>query len=431
MNAALRVWWTFFTAFALQRRFAQVGVVLCALLVAAGLIVQDPIWTLGPIFLLTLTALPALLAGAAVFRALSAQRMQRLLPYSRARMLGAVALLVATLLLFFAPLILVPAALGGRPLAAGPFAYAFAAITALFLLSFLQVGDWRWTYVWVAIMLALSTLRPASVSREALAAVPVWAWGVGALMAWAAFAVWYARARRIRPLALLPRAPGSSWSLALDGALARNVAVRALVAIELPRSRRYAGHALLIVGAAWMASAGPFPFTSFIWPFAAMIMLGTKAAAIVQRSRLVWLVTPGSRDAVRREIERLMWRGTTPGLLALLTAAAFSVSPLVRASPSDVLAGFVLSAAAGLYGQSVALANTHSRVIYLVGCGVMVALQLGLLARPAPSATAVATVIAAEVVGVALLRVLAVRRWRRIDWSRLRQIVPPGATRTA
>jgi hypothetical protein len=61
----------------------------------------------------------------------------------------------------------------------------------------------------------------------------------------------------------------------------------------------------------------------------------------------------------------------------------------------------------------------------------MVALQLGLLARPAPSATAVATVIAAEVVGVALLRVLAVRRWRRIDWSRLRQIVPPGATRTA
>ncbi len=431
MNAALRVWWTFFTAFALQRRFAQVGVVLCALLVAAGLIVQDPIWILGPIVLLILTAFPALLAGAAVFRALSAQRIQRLAPYSRPRMLGAVALLVATLLLVFGLLFLAPAAIAGRPLPVEPFAYAFAAITALFLLSFLQAGDLRWVYVWAAIVVALSTLRPASVSRETLAAVPASAWLVGALAAWTAFAAWYLNAARIRPLALLPRAPGSSWSHTLDGALAREVAVRALVAIELPRSRRYVGHAMLIVGAAVMASAGPFPFTSFIWPFAAMIMLGTKAAAIVQRSRLVWLVTPGSRDAVRREIERLMWRGTTPGLLALLTAAAFSVSPLVGASPSDVLTGFVLSAAAGLYGQSVALANTHSRVIYLVGCGVMVALHLGLLARPTPSATAVATVIAAEVVGIAGLRVLAVRRWRRIDWALLRQIVPRGATRAA
>jgi hypothetical protein len=430
MNAALRVWWTFFTAFALQRRFAQIGVVLCALLVAAGLIVRDPIWIIGPIFVLVLTAFPALFASAAVFRALSAQRMQRLFPYSRPRMLAAVALLVATLLLFCAPLFLAPAALAGRPLPLEPFAYAFTVITALFLVGFLQCGDWRWTYVWVAVILALSTLRPASVSREALAAVPAWAWLVGALTAWTAFAAWYLRAPRIRPLAFA-QARGTSWSrTSLDAPLARDAAVRALAALQLPGSRSgYVGNAFLIAGGGLLASAGPFSFTTFVWPFMTMIMLGAKAAAFVQRSRLLWLRTPGPRDAVRREIERLMWRSATTGLWVLLVVAAVYASPLGGARPGEVLAGFALAAGAGIYGQSVALANVHSRVFYLFGFGLMVPLHLALLTPPTPSATAVATVIAAELVGIVVLRALAVLRWRHIDWVRLRQVTPPGSAR--
>jgi hypothetical protein len=52
----------------------------------------------------------------------------------------------------------------------------------------------------------------------------------------------------------------------------------------------------------------------------------------------------------------------------------------------------------------------------------MGAVYLMLLSRAEPSPTIVVAITAAELLGVVVLRALAVRRWETIDWLRVRPI---------
>jgi hypothetical protein len=153
-----------------------------------------------------------------------------------------------------------------------------------------------------------------------------------------------------------------------------------------------------------------------------MMMLWGRATPIVHRSRLLWLRMAGSRDAVRREIERALLRSLCGGVLLLLGAAALYASPLFGAGPPEVLAGFALAACAGLFSTYVAFAAVPGRALHLISFAVMIVLQMGLLARPSPSLQAVAVVTAAELGGAFLFRAVAIRRWRHVDWLRLRPL---------
>ncbi|HEX7236834.1 MAG TPA: hypothetical protein VF405_07730, partial [Gammaproteobacteria bacterium] len=88
MNAALRVWWTFFTALPLQRWLGGIGAVLAGLLALLGLVLEQPLWVAGLVLFFVLAVFPTMLASAAVFRALSSPRANQLLPHFRGRMLG-------------------------------------------------------------------------------------------------------------------------------------------------------------------------------------------------------------------------------------------------------------------------------------------------------------------------------------------------------
>jgi hypothetical protein len=441
MSAALRVWWTFFTALPLQRWLGGIGAVSCGLLALLGFVLEQPLWVAGLVLLFVLAVFPTMFASPAVFRALSSPRANQLLPHFRGRMLGATALLVAAFLAIFALFFSGIASPASRAPPLELIGYAFAFATAMFFWMFMQFGDWRWVWAWVVapLVLGMVGLSP-STAAAVLTAIPAWAWPGAAGVAWLVFSVWYVRVPRIRPLMVAPQAHAGAWARAeLDESVTREAALRVLVTAQPPGSRAIAlglAIALVVIATAMVVTsltpaARFIPFTTFVWPFSTMIMLWGRATPIVHRSRLLWLRMPGSRDTVRREIERALLRSLGGAVLLLLGAAALYASPLFGAAPREVLAGLGLAASAGLFSTYVAFASVPGRALHLVSFAVMIALQMGLLARSSPSLQAVAVVTAAELGGALLFRALAVRRWRHVDWLRLRPLPASNTFRGA
>jgi hypothetical protein len=165
-----------------------------------------------------------------------------------------------------------------------------------------------------------------------------------------------------------------------------------------------------------------FSLTTVFWPLAFMLFFGERSVAIVRQSRLLWLNVPGSRDSVRSEVEKVLWRNLSFGAAFLIVAAAVAASPLVGAGTARALLGLAVTAGAAIYGSYVAMAAVPSVATYFWGFGPMVVLQLVLLARQEPSLTAVTVLAGVELAGAALLRALMIRRWRTVDWLRLRPL---------
>lgn len=433
MNAVLRVWWTFFTALPLQRVLAWIGAVWCGSFVLGGLVAGgDGLWVLGVVGLFVLVIFPSVFASAAVFRALSAPRANQLLPHFRARMLVGITLFMVAVLAPFA-LLLLNERTGGGPTPLEVIGYVLTVSTALFMWMFMMFGDWRWVWLWIVVPAVFGLIGLSSSSaRELLSGIPAGAWPGAALLAWVAFVAWYVRARRIRPVMYVPQPPAGAWARTdLDGTVTRELALRTLVTGEPPRQgRRTLGYGigtnigLAVITLVLLTSfAGFASFTSFVWPFGTMLLLWGKATSIVHRSRLLWLRMPGSREAVRGEVERALLRTARGGVLVIVgIAAVYAASPLVDAHPQQLLAGFALATCAALFSTYLAFASIPGRALHLVSFGLMTALQLVLLLPPSPSLAAIGIVIAAELGGAILFRVLAVARWRHVDWVRLRPL---------
>jgi hypothetical protein len=165
-----------------------------------------------------------------------------------------------------------------------------------------------------------------------------------------------------------------------------------------------------------------FSLTSVFWPLALMLLFGEWSMAVVQQSRLLWLRIPGARDAVRRQVERQLWRHLTIGCAFLLVVSAVAASPLVGLGAVEIALGFALSAGAAIYASYVAMAAVPSAATYLWGFGSIAVVQFALLVFSAHSPTAVAVVAAIELAGAALLRAIGIRRWRTVDWLRLKPL---------
>lgn len=437
MRAVLRLWWTFFTAVPLQIVLFVVGCALFGLPVVIALIMREPIWlAFGYGAFVVLAAFPALFTTPALFRSLSAPRMYQLLPHFRLRMLIAVSLLLCTLLVLSAGFLLGSVLVGERAFPFVAVGVAAAFLVGIFLLLFLAFGDWRWSIL-MPLALAALVLMPkwSPATAGFFAAVPAWALPAAALGAWAIFAAWYLRVRQVRPIMLMPQ-PGA---VAVDATrpVPRAVAIRTLLASNPLRTAaqtagfRITGFRLgalgpplnLLVGAIGVAMLFPQLYSFIVfWPLVFMLFLGERSGAIVRQSRLLWLQIPGSRDAVRNEIEKALWRNLGLGATFLVVLAAISASPLVGTSPARALLVLAMTASAAIYATYVAMAAVPSAATYLWGFVPMALLQVVLLARPEPSLAAIAVVTAAELAGAAFLRPLAIRRWRTIDWLRLRPL---------
>jgi hypothetical protein len=294
-------------------------------------------------------------------------------------------------------------------------------------LFFLAFGDWRWAVLTPLSLIALVKLREWS---PATAALPAWVLPAAALGAWVIFAVWYLRVRQVRPVMLMPQQRAASVDAARP--VPRTVAIRTLLVsnARLPslqgmtfRTTPLRFFLLVIALAGLTLGLRFFSLTSVFWPLAFMLFFGERSAAIVRQSRLLWLNIPGSRDAVRSEIEKVLWRNLGFGAALLVVVAAIAASPLVGAGGARALLGLAVTAGAALYGTYVAMAAVPSVVAtYLCGFAPVVLLQVVLLARAEPSLTAIAVVTGVELAGAVLVRALAIRRWRTLDWLRMRPL---------
>ncbi len=403
MRAVLRICWTFFTTITLQRVLNVIGAAWFGLAVVASLLSGEFVYLVpGYIVLVVLAAFPAFFMAPALFRSLSAPRVYQLLPHFRLRMLIAATLLLLVLVVVAIAVVLAPALAAERTLPISVVAYTFGFFVALFLLVFLAVGDWRWFVLLPLAFVAFVSLRRLSPT----AALPAWIWSTMALVAWATFAAWYLRVRHVRGVMLIPRQRAAGVDTTRP--VPRTVAIRTLLASNAPLIF------LAVVVVVGVVVGG--------LPFAFMFLFAERSVATVRQSRLLWLRIPGSRDAVRRQVEKVLWRNWTVGCAFLIVIAVVTLSPLVGAGLVDVFLWFAVTAGAAIYGTYVAMAAVPSVATYFVGFGSMAVLQIVLVALPTPSLTAIATVVVAEFVGAALFRALAVRRWRRIDWLRFKPL---------
>lgn len=431
MSAVLRVWWTFFTAVPLQRWLAVVGAAVAGLLlVTVSVAVQRPPpaagYAIAAAAFTMFAVVPPLFAGGPFLRMLSAPRSHQLLPYFRVRMLVATALLVASQVLWFAAVMVGPVLAAGRDPWASLLILPFAFVTGVFLWLFLASGDVRWWVAGVLLVALPSRIFPSAGGSAWLAPIA----GALAALAWLVFAIWYLRVRRVPPLQLAARP--WRWPSAIARPLGQAEAIRALVAgyfeWSLPRQLLGAVGAgvafsvLLGLVFVWPGRFERLPyFTNFPWPFVVMVMMGVIGARSAYRSRALWLQIPGRRADIYARIERLVARRWLLAVVAMLPIALGAW--LFGASSAELALALLLCASAGLYGGWLSLAAVPGVKTHLLGFGLMTLAQLGLLARVEPVFPSVGIVIGAQLLGAALFRALAVRRWRRIDWLSFR---PPA-----
>lgn len=424
MSAVLRVFWLLYTAFPLQRWLAVVGAAIGGVLVVIGFLssqVEAGVG-LGVLTFTIFTAFPALFAGGALLRALSAPHSHQLFPHFRVRALFAVALLVASLVLWFGGVLALFAWLENVAVRPAVFVYAYGFVTGVFVWVWLFSGDWRWGFAFLLLPLGFVMLVRTGAGATDAGSLPIPVL-MAASLAWGAFAAWYLRVRRVRAVMSTPAARDpDSWTEQPT----REAAIRAttawngqpsLVRSFLVAVGRGAGTGIaLLIAVVLLPRVDRLPLlTSFLWPFVSMSLVGGAVGHVVRQSRLLWLRIGGGRDEIWRRIEQAAWRTGLAAFAVAMTTALIVTVPL-GAGARELVLGLALCASAAAYAGYCTLAAVPGVRTQVLGFGLVTILQLALLARADPPVTSVAIVLVAQLLGAALFRALAVRRWRRIDW---------------
>jgi hypothetical protein len=456
MKAVLRVYWTLFTAFRIQRWLGVAGLVVLAIgaFVALANALADSQAVFGSRIALLgfgLVVVPTAFATGASLRALSVPSTHALLPRFRVRVLLAVALFVGSIGLLWYTSAAGLVWLGGDDVLEGGLAgaavtavYAVGALTTivLFMLVITAQPNWAWLLL-PAMLVGESWLDSGGPQRLAAAGVSLpWIIGLASMTAWSAFAVWYLRARRIRPVLLITDTHGwtEAWRRRADrqqkrwpADLTRGSAIGILlwsgrVQPVLPRQLLNAaalGAFLCLVAPVLQYLPGqtrmPPPFTSFVWPFYAMLFTSFAAHLIVRQSRRAWLQVGGSRVRVLRTVEREMARlylraGTCITALVLTSLWVFE-TPLTEAAW-----GMAIMTSAVVYSGCMGLASVRTAwpiLFGLFGMLIVQAVLLGLEQR-LPSPPQPGALLGVQLAAAGVFRAVAEFRWRRIDWLKLR-----------
>jgi hypothetical protein len=443
MSAIVRVCWLFFSAFPVQRWLGVLGTALLAVGLGAAVLGID--WRvsvmLGVIAFAICVLFPAAFAAGGVLRALSAPHNHQFLPLFRVRVLLATGLLMALLLAPVCFMFFVPPASNGEapPLQAVAFAFqavvfAFGAVTAILLAMFVITGNWNRMFLVLPLLFALTLwlrlegplrLRDAGISIAALV-------GPAGTGAWLIFVVWYLRVRRIRPPMLTPvgrfsrqLGPAEMPSRATAGRAVMNGVIEVSPTKMLLRAIGLGlaiGATLALVAYLARSQNRTPSFTTFIWPFVMMTATAETTYRFVRQSRLLWLQVPGSRADVLRVVEaamgrRYLWQ--TAFNLSLFATLLALQGPALR----DVGWALALALSAALYGSYVGLAAVRGLGLLIVGCGPMAIAQIAVLGTSgATTALEFTALLAVQLLGAVVFRLLGAQRWRRMDWMRFRPL---------
>ena len=298
----------------------------------------------------------------------------------------------------------------------------------------------------LGLLLALAPPLLLSVSPGVVAfldglSVPFAAFPLLVATAWVVFAAWYLRVRVLRnPVALtaavLLRLQGRGQpqhSAAGHLTESRNVALRTYLTGSTSWKDLMLGFSISLVSLAPLAliaarRPGPRPLLAMV--FAMLFAMGGPILAFsgMRRARFLWLKAGVDRTALFGIVERLTALGTAIFVL-VFAAALVLVTMLVQPQALPVLLLFGLAFAAFSFSMMyAAFCFVHPWtpicalpvLLCVAGWGYMV---WRLLPSSDPRFADFSVAILASVVLAAVLRLIARRRWRAIDWQLLRPYV--------
>jgi hypothetical protein len=388
----------------------------------------------------SLVMITPILFGGLWWRRLSAPRILSLVPYGRLKLLlaaGAVALVgVGAWLVCYAYAFQVQVPAMYRP-GAGDYLVMFV-VTAVFATA-VSIGPFIASHSPAAMLAALGLwLLPGHLLRLAGVGYPADLWqrpaGWAALAAvWVVFGVWYLQARRISPPGWL-KAGGQVISLARAGRAPRAVTpgrgldgllLGGSTVIELALQWFAVVFVLLLVQAliAHYADSDPLPVVALLFSTLSLsaVVAGALGFAIAKRSRALWLPAGLDRAALYRRCEGLLLRACAGlalafGLLFVLLWATLAPHPPWRWQ--YVLTSLALTGLAAAW-LGLAQVRRHAALDSGVSLVLLAAWLVGTVGPLfAPTAHDAWGVLAAEALGVVLLRELSRRRWAAVDWPR-------------
>jgi hypothetical protein len=385
---------------------------------------------------IALVLISPVLVGGVVFRSLSAARAVALIPNGRLKLvLGAFAshLLLA---------LLAGIAVGETraQLAAPIFATVFTVLNLQFF-GYYWSCQYRlggmWLLSWVAWMqLLIAAFKSWQLGDWFSSPTGLAVTLLINLCAWLAFAILYLRARRIHmPLLdgfLIPNRTASKAPGVATPHFSRRHAARTLLLGMPPWNRRIAWRRwswgiliVLFVGVAAQlhGAVGNSIGNSFGW-VPILVVAGPVAWSfafiMTQRARLLWLASGLARSELFKVVESYSWQLmlTVVSIALLLTIPRFVLG--IRDLSAAVQLGMFMtipfaSGAAFLYaGMSFVTGRKLAGTFILAVCAASWLINIGFplsgSVSPAP------VLLALQIILVPVLRALALRQWRDIDW---------------
>jgi hypothetical protein len=426
----------YFTSFRLQRYLMAAGVVVLVL----ALFIRPfsvPSASVTALLGAMLLLFPVLTTAGVVLRATSAPRTHRFLPYFRIKMLAAITLTIAIALVvtyallwifhwggvFWQPVadtfwltvlcVSVPVLsmfiVSGSPLnllLTLPLSYALLVWTS-------QGAPTPWTNVGVNLSFAAATL---------------------CAIAWTVFGAWYLRVRQIAPIGWLRPLSGPDMLYSdPNGEVPRLSAVSIYLAGRKAWRPSYrlitiAGVAIAAVGILWAferVRALEVSVSTFMSaPLTIMFFTYGRANQIAKRSRSLWLRSAELRGGVFRvcEMEALrdfLWNAA----LAALLIGGFAL--LLPTTQWSVLSWtLMLCLVTGLFVMYLGLMYVRGlRALDITAATLLVLsafVAVGAIATTPIRPYIVVGVLGFQIVGALTARTVALQRWQRIDWLRLR-----------
>jgi hypothetical protein len=432
MKAVLSLIWIYLTAYPLQRwiTLGCIGLLVAAAIGAgiAAASMGDRGLTVGIVMMLVplvILFLPAILATGVAFRALASCHANQLIPWFRVKTflsLLAICLLIAAVYTALITLTDQQDALT----TVDSFMAVLAVVSAMIYFVFRVTAPNRWLVLELLVLLLMPRLF------SDLSGLGFWTQlgPVVVIGAWGAFAAWYLSGRPVRPLDLTGQT-ARGRQRGVPASPERWPATMALVTMRYPAPllQELSLGVLFVCGIAafiWvmqqvLGGDQPFPLEAAVVGGA---IIGTLALIeFFRRSRLLWLLL-GSRLEIFATMERVALRLCLQLSLilgAFLILLHLTIQP-VTAGRAAALAGLTVGLVPLiLYSGLASIRGIDVIAVALTAVILLGAIALTVLAAiPGPNFVAILA-IAGTLLGLTIVvRNLAKRRWRSIDWRTFR-----------
>jgi len=419
MKGAVRIAILFFTVLKIQRALLWIGcatILIAYLLPAPGKIAVIVVGCMAPL-------LPAALFSGALLRSIVVPRGMQLIPHSRAQVLGAMALVVGAIAT-------VAALIGwsfGAPLV--DFWLLIATLASLALLTqFPLSASVPGMVIWWVVLSGFSQGVRDPDARAAIAAIAHSSASLTAILAieWAVFGIWFMRVRTFKS----PSGPQFHRKRILKVDASHATAIRTFLVGNPSVFNLFSGGlvAVLVIAVTWtlmrqlLGSHGSFASSAASGMAAAQslgIYTGIGGLLVVHRARFLWLHGSLDRQGLFRLCERQAWYfygATAVSVIALLTVMAL-VDP-THVAKHVVMMCFHLGVGACVLYLGLMHVRGWRALDVFFGIGLLAAWGgTNAFLVGAPRSPAIWALVFAATATVAIaFRLIALHRWRNIDW---------------